>query len=174
MITRAVLGSLAALTWNSSALAGAADQPPTPPTAIGPVTSTNQANGVTAAYIGTVQILQPLVRGPQLERFKVSFTVGARVLRQMQRPDLTDDQIDAHTKAANYWISQTFAWLQKDVSPYAAERFAFHTPGVVSWSLGGDHKPGYFMMRTNVINIMSPLLQNLDLLMRDPSIYPQK
>ena len=163
------------LSASASAFADPAQPGATPaPTAIGPVTSTNQGNGVTAGYVGTVQIAPPLVRGPQLETFKQTFSVGAQALRALKRGDLTDAQIDALVDEINQWANGTYAWLHHDVSEYAAERFLFETSLPMSWDLPGDHKAGEADRRNNAINSLTGWLQNVDMLMRDPSIYPER
>ncbi|MBN9318979.1 MAG: hypothetical protein J0I28_04745 [Caulobacterales bacterium] len=139
------------------------------------VSSIDQRNGVTAGYVNQLNqtVLPTLVRGPQLERFKSTFTAGAKLKRQFTR-DVTDSQIDELCDLADKWVNDTYNWLNGDVSEYAAERFIFRPPGnAYSYNLPGDHSPGYADKWGGCQQGISALLVNLDQLMRDPSIYPE-
>lgn len=144
---------------------------------VGTVSSTGASGGVTAGFVGSVQqttVLPTLVRGPLLDQFKIRFTEGARLYRMLLDGNLNDDQIVATCNSLDGWYGMTFAWLNKDVSLWAAERFAFKFGGSLSWSLAGDHKLEVVQRRSAYINVVHPLLQNLDQLMREPSLYPDK
>lgn len=145
--------------------------------AIGTVSSTGASGGVTAGFVGSVQqttVLPTLVRGPLLDNFKTRFTEGARLYRILVDGNLTDDQILTVCREFDGWYGSTYEWLNRDVSTWAAERFAFKITGSMMWFLTGDHKPEVVNQRSSYINAMHPLLQNLDQLMREPSLYPEK
>lgn len=160
------------LAWGSTATAQAVAQGASPAT----VSSQDQKGGVTAQNIGTVttNIMPPLVRGPHLEHFKSAFTEGARLLRQLQSPDVTDDEIKHECEAIVAWANDTIDWINGDLGPYAAERFAFQPGLSFSWKLNGEHKPGLANERAGCLNSARGWLTNIDFLMRDPSIYPEK
>lgn len=145
-----------------------------PANVTGSVESLGQTGGVTAGNIGTVnQVLPTLVRGPLLEKFKETFAQGARIrsaLLAAGRPDVEYGQMAG---AATSWATGTYNWLQKDFGAYAAERFAFRTNMSLSYS-GGPADGNAQQQRDNAINAMTGWLQNLDLLMREPSLYQQK
>lgn len=145
------------------------------PVTVGDVSS-NASNGVTAGYVGTLNqtVLPTVVRGPLLARFQEQFVIGARLFRQLQDSSLTDDQYNNLFDQINRWYSSTFDWLQKDVGPWAAERFALKQGSAMGWMLSGNHAPGIAETRSAMLNSLMPLLQNLDQLMREPTIYPAK
>lgn len=138
-------------------------------------TSSGQVGGVTAGQIGTVnQVLPALVRGPKLEAFKESFATGAGTLRMITRGDLTDEQYVLLFKEADRWFSDTQIWLLKDFNSYVMERFLFVPAYIrVTYQLSGDRAPGIREQREIYINSLSRYVQNLDALMREPSIYPE-
>lgn len=128
---------------------------------------------MTAGSINSLTILPPAVRGPQLKRFHDTFTQGARLLREL-KGDVTDDRIDQYCAATENWANATYGWMQSGVGEYAAERFLFRHGPTLNWGLTGDHKPGYGERRSNCINALGDWLINLDNLMRDPTLYPEK
>jgi len=90
------------------------------------------------------------------------------------RQDLTDEQYAELISATEAWANKTYGWLEKDVSPYAAERFNFRNSLSMSYNFPGNHKPEIVTGRDNCITALAGWLQNLDMLMREPSLYPQK
>ena len=139
------------------------------------VSSLDQKSGVTAGYVNQLNqtILPSLVRGPQLEKLKSTFTSGARLKREFQAGSLTDEKIDELCNRANAWANDTANWLEEHVSAYAAERFLFRPPGLsYAYNLPGSHAAGYAEKWGGTQQGLSELLTNLDQLMRDPSIYP--
>ena len=143
-------------------------------TAIGPVTSNSQGGqGITAGAIGTVnQILPTLVRGPLLEHFKESFTEGAKMRSALLNQDLSNEQYMDLFQKTQAWAQSTYGWLQKDVSAYAAERFDFRVSFGMSYGLVGGHDPKVVQTRNDTIVSLAGWLQNLDMLMREPTLYP--
>lgn len=144
---------------------------------VGTVSSAGASGGVTAGFVGSVQqttVLPTLVRGPLLDKFKSKFTEAARLYRILLDGNLSDDQIIAICNDLDGWYGSTYEWLNKDVSSWAAERFAFKTGGALLWSLSGEHKPEVVERRSAYLNAIHPLLLNLDQLMREPSLYPNK
>ncbi len=138
------------------------------------VSSTGQRSGVTAGYVNqlTQTVLPTLVRGPQLERFKNTFTTGSKLYRAFNSV-LTDPQIDDLCIKTDEWVNDAFQWIRKDVSEYAGERFLFRKPSLaMSYSIPGEHAAGYSERWGNCRTALSEFLVNLDQLMRDPSIYP--
>lgn len=89
-------------------------------------------------------------------------------------PTVTDEQIDKHCDALNAWAVATYAWLQKDLGPYVAERFLFGASLPFDWKLNGPNSAEHREKRSDCINTATVRLSNLDFLMRDPSIYPEK
>lgn len=145
------------------------------PDRIGDVTSTGMSGGVNAGMIGSVQqnyTLPTLVSGPLLNEFKSRFTDGARLYTRLQDPSQTDQQYKKLFSDTDTWFNETYLWLIRTVSPWAAERFLFRTGSAMSWSLPGEHDPEVAQNRSHYINAVYPVLQNLDQLMREPSIYP--
>ena len=145
------------------------------PVSVGNVSS-HSSDGVTAGYVGTLNqtILPTVVRGPLLAHFQERFVVGAQLFRQLQDSSLTDGQYNNLFNEIDAWYASTFDWLNKDVSPWAAERFALKQGSAMSWILGGNHAPGIAETRSAMLTSLMPLLQNLDQLMREPTIYPAK
>lgn len=144
---------------------------------VGTVSSTGASGGVTAGFVGSVQqttVLPTLVRGPLLDQFKIRFTDGARLYRMLLEDNQDDRQINAVCNSLDVWYVTTFDWLNKNVSVWAAERFAFKVGPTISWSMAGDHMPEVVVRRSTYMNAIHPLLQNLDQLMREPSLYPEK
>lgn len=144
------------------------------PIRIPSVSSTAQKSGVTAGYVNqlTQNVLPTLVQGPQLEKLKAIFVDGARLSRAYNFV-VSDVDIDKLVKGSNTWADETFNWLNQNVSPYAAERFAFRPPTItLGYTLNGDHAPGYAQKYGEGRKMMGEFLVNLDQLMRDPSIYP--
>ena len=133
-----------------------------------------QSGGVTAGYVGAVTIAPPLVRGPLLERFKATFAEGAKLLRTLQTGMSTDDVAQQTIASVNVWTQTTYGWLHDALGDYAAERFAFRPGTLISWTSSAPLKPETQKAMSDATNSMTTLLQNLDVLMRDPSIYPQK
>ena len=169
--------------WLFLSLAVAAPQDTVPTiskpasSSVGTVSSTGANGGVTAGIVGSVQqttVLPTLVRGPLLDNFKIRFTEGARLYRLLLNDNLSDGQVIDVCHALDRWYASTFEWLNKDVSSWAAERFHFKMDGSLAWALPGEHKPEVVKQRSGYINATHPLLQNLDQLMREPSIYPDK
>jgi hypothetical protein len=167
---RFLIYAFAALLLSTTA-ALAQGRPATPP-----VSSEGQRGGVTAGSIGSVtqQFAPPLVRGPLLTKFQAIFTAGATNLREMKYAALTDDQIDQHCNEVDTWTNNTYSWIKTNVNDYAAERFLFHEGFSFSYVLQGDHKPGYSQKFSNCVNALTGFLSNIDMLMRDPAIYPDK
>jgi hypothetical protein len=148
----------------------------TPTVEIPSVTSTGQQSGVTAGYVNqlTQTVIPTLVRGPQLEKFKATFTTGSRIYRLFYNTNATDSQIDLQCNEVNQWVNETFNWLNSRVSEYAAERFVFRPPGLAySYNLPGPHAAGYAEKWGNCQRGLAEFLVNLDQLMRDPSVYPE-
>lgn len=140
----------------------------------GSVESAGQSGGVTAGNIGTVnQVLPTLVRGPLLEKFKDTFAQGARLRTALLATGRTDVEYGQMSGAASAWATATYNWLHKDFGPYAAERFDFRTNLSLNYS-GGPADENVRQQRDNAINAVTGWLQNLDLLMREPSLYPPK
>ncbi|THD58792.1 hypothetical protein [Phenylobacterium sp.] len=154
----------------------AAEQPSAPAVTVGPVTATSpNGQAVTAGAIGTVnQIMPTLVRGPLLDKFKQVYTTGARMRSDLLSGDLSDQQYQSLVQQVNDWLNSTYFWLKSDVSEYAAERFNFRPMTAMHVSLAGNHDPDIARSRGNAIVAMDALLQNLDVLMREPTIYPDK
>ncbi len=142
------------------------------PVQIPSVSSTDQHNGVTAGYVNQLTVV-PLVPTPQLEAMKSLWTRGAQLYRVTANNVETDTQIDDFAAKTDAWVNETYQWLRKNISEYAAERFAFR-PSVITftWTLSGDHKPGYAKIYGTYYNALSTYLLNLDQIMRDPSAYP--
>ena len=159
---------IAALTLGNSG--SPPESQPIPPS----VTSLGQQNGVTAGIVTNLNVMPPLVRGPELDKFKSSFTYGAVLLRNLKDGNITDEQIDQKCLLTDQWANGTYQWLSKDMGLYAAERFLFRRGMSLSWNLSGPHKDGFVDKRSNCINALSDLLSNLDSMMRDPSVYPDK
>lgn len=161
---------------SSTALPALAQEkaPPPPSVTVGNISSANQGAGLTAGYIGSVNqtVLPTLVRGPLLDLFEFYFTSGANTFRTLARSDLNDQQILSLCTAADKWTNATYQWLKTYVSDYAAERFLFRTNITLEWSIDGTHSQEVIQCRTNNLNALSGFLQNLDALMREPSLYP--
>jgi hypothetical protein len=158
-----------------TSVAGPAREP-APKVAISSVKSSGQRNGVTAGYVGqlTQTVLPTLVRGPQLEKFKAAFTAGAKLNREFVVGPMDDARISILLAQSDKWANDTYAWLHRDVSEYAAERFAFRPPPLsMSWNLPGEHAAGFVQRWGDTRQALSASLVNLDQLMRDPSIYPE-
>lgn len=156
--------------------AEAAPPVPTAKVEIPAVTSSGQRNGVTAGYVNqlTQTVVPNLVRGPQLERFKATFSTGSKLYREFRGGSLTDIQIDELCGRADEWLNETFQWIRADVSDYAAERFLFRPQTLsFSYNLQGEHAPGYVDKWGKCQQGLGVYLVNLDQLMRDPSIYPE-
>jgi hypothetical protein len=145
-----------------------------PEVTIPSVSSTGQRSGVTAGYVHQLSqtVLPTLVRGPQLEKFKTTFARGARLYRDAQSV-ATNEEVDRFCSSTDVWVNDAFGWLQRDVSPYAAERFVFQpTSSSLMYFIEGidsDRAKKWGRCRES----LSALLVNLDQLMRDPSIYPE-
>lgn len=141
------------------------------------VTSLSQGGqAITAGSIGTLnQVLPTLVRGPLLNTFKEKFTDGARIRQRLIRSGLSKQDGIAVINEADAWSTQTYDWLQTYVSAYAAERFKFRTNLDLNydWPEASD-QPQLATVRSFLINTLSGELQNLDLLMREPSLYPEQ
>jgi hypothetical protein len=155
---------------------GAEAKKSAPTVTIPSVSSTGQRSGVTAGYVGELNqtVLPSLVRGPQLEKFKSTFTEGSKLYREFNNRPISDPQIDNLCERTQAWADATFQWLHSHVSEYAAERYLFRPPGLsYSYNLPGDHASGYTDRWGNCRTALSELLVNLDRLMRDPSIYPE-
>lgn len=129
------------------------------------VSSSDQRGGVTANTIGRVYqtVLPSLVRGPQLQILKATYSEGAKIYRVLRVSELTDAQSDELCNRGKQWADKTFAWLQTRISEYAAERFAFQPPGL----------PMIHSKKSQCLTELAGFVNNLDLLMRDPSIYPE-
>jgi hypothetical protein len=175
-------GDAAFIFWMSALMimsgneAGGAPAAPSAPVKIQSVSSSAQRSGVTAGVVHQLYqtVLPSLVRGPQLEKLKATFSEGAKLYRASQSSGPTDAQIDGVCNQTDRWANATFDWLHKQVSEYAAERFAFRPPGLpLSYNLPGQHAPGYAERWGSCRNALAELLTNLDQLMRDPSIYPE-
>lgn len=153
--------------------------PPTNAT-VGPVTSSNQANGVTAGYINSFQqtIAPPLVRGPLLDEFKRRFTYGASILRNMKLFDdieIPKSQVEQFCTSASQWQLDTFNWLEKTVGKYPAERFLFKAISITNsykrnMTIGDRLSPQNY--EGDCERSLEITTENLDTMMRDPSIYP--
>lgn len=140
----------------------------------GAINSQGQRGGVTAGSIGAVtQVLPSLVRGPLLVRFKAEFTRGAR-LRSMLLNAESDEQAKSTLQNVSDWANGVYAWLDKDADSYAAERFAFTS--VQAATLTGPTKLSTDVreQQSSMYLRMTAWLENLDMLMRDPGIYPDK
>ena len=177
MKTEGVLWATVMMVFSATCAFAENSPEPKPPTEVNvpSVTSTGQSGGVAAGYVNQLnQIIPTLVRGPLLQNFEEDFRVGAIVLRSLQDSSITDDQIEVLCKATYDWANGTYNWLKVGVSQYAAERFLFHQPSIISWGMGGNHKDGYAQKRSGCINDLYPWLQNVDMLMREPTIYPPK
>lgn len=145
-------------------------------TTVGAVTSVGSQGGATAGVIQNLQqnyVLPTLVRGPLLNDFKRRFTLGSIIFQKLQRSDLTDEQYKDTFDQADAWYSDTYSWLNKQVDAWAAERFAFRFGSAMTWDLP-NRSTELNTKRTNYINVLYPVLQNLDQLMREPSIYPSE
>ena len=117
---------------------------------VGDVNSTGMTGGVNAGMIGNLQqnyTLPTLVRGPLLDEFKKRFTEGARLYSRLQNPEQTDDQYKLLFVDTDIWINETYMWLTRSVSAWAAERFIFRMGGSFSWFLPGAHDPEVVQMR---------------------------
>lgn len=149
---------------------------PKPVPTIGSVSSTGSRGGATAGIIQNLQqnyVLPTLVRGPLLDEFKRRFTVGSTIYQKLQREDLTDEQYTSVFSQADAWYNDTYSWLRDHVDAWAAERFAFRYGSAMTWDLP-NRSPQLNAKRSNYINVLYPILQNLDQLMREPSIYPSQ
>lgn len=138
------------------------------------VQSHGQAGGVTAGTIGTVnQVVPTLVRGPLLNKFKEAFAQGAKIRRHLSTGGQSDAEYNNLLDAADMWVDQTYSWLGHDFGEYAAERFIFRTSPTMIYTKGPTDQ-ALNMRRNNTLSAMAGWLQNLDLLMREPSLYPEK
>lgn len=161
------------ISWVAAMLVLAQASSPTAPIASPPVASSSQSGGVTAYSIGSVtQVLPPVVRGPHLATFQLGFVTGSKLVRSLERGDLTDEQYKSLISNTQEWADGMYNWMKKDISEYAAERFLFRHSMSFSYSLQGNHSAEVVNMRSNTITALQELLGNLDTLMRDPSIYP--
>ncbi|MGH6820841.1 MAG: hypothetical protein ACREDU_08285 [Methylocella sp.] len=168
--------ALVAILMAQAANVNAEESPKAESVSVGNVSSSG-SGGVTTGYLGTLNqttVLPTVVRGPLLEKFRTQFTSGAQLFRTLQDGNLTDEQYSEIMTAIDQWYGSTFNWLNKEVNPWAAERFAFRTASAMGWMLSGTRAPGIVEKRSATLNAMHQLLQNLDQLMREPSIYPEK
>lgn len=145
--------------------ASAAPAAPSATVMIPSVSSSDQRGGVIAGTIGQVNqtVLPSLVRGPQLEILKTTFSEGAKIYRVLRLSELAEAQSDELCNHGKQWANRTFVWLHDRISEYAAERFAFQPPGL----------PMIHTKKSHCLTELAVFLTNLDQLMRDPSIYPE-
>ncbi|WP_298686240.1 hypothetical protein [uncultured Sphingomonas sp.] len=143
---------------------------------IGSVNSHNASGGATAGVIQHLEqnyVLPTVVRGPLLNEFKQRFTEGAQIYQRLQNESLTSDEYAVVFAQADRWYWDTFNWLDTDVDKWAAQRFAFRFGSANTWDLSSLDQATN-KKRNDYINTVYPLLQNLDQLMREPSLYPSK
>lgn len=145
----------------------------TPTLGFGSVSSQDQRGGITSGSIQNLYVYPPLARGPLLGVFKDRFATGARIFRTLLQSNLIDEQYNSTFNDSLNWIDNTYTWLQRDVGDYAAERFIFMGGALpISYELPGNHAPGVAKSRDGMIVMLRDCLKNLDMLMREPSLYP--
>jgi hypothetical protein len=108
---------------------------------------------------------------PDLQKM---YAQGTELVRGAVHMNITDDQIDAVGLTAGHWADITAAWIEKNMSREAAERFLApsRSPGL-SYDLPGTHKPEEKEKRENAINAINNWLANLEVLMSSTQWDPQ-
>ncbi len=146
-------------------------------TPLGGVFSRDQSGGVTANSVGTVnQTVAPVINGPYLKTLQDKYFHGAQFDRQWQSlsADVTDKDIDGLGDKSAAWVAETYAWIFKNITPAAAERFVRLEPTSISFTITAGQYSEKSRKTYSFWRISFPqYLDNLDALMRYNAMYPQ-
>jgi len=139
------------------------------------VSSENRPAGAALGSKDAVR-LPPKIESPYLAHLEVQYAEGSKLLTQWRAVsgDTPDVQILALSQTSERWYANTYQWIEANIGPAAAEHFGQWVTSDVSYPLIGNHSPAATHAYIDQLILAPQYLDNLDALMRDHEMYPQK
>lgn len=136
------------------------------------IESNNQSGGITGQNVTVNNSLQDRSQfSRQLRNF---YAQGAFMRRMLESQDVTDKQIDEAESNTQVWINTTASWIANNMGADVREHFLNDSKSSKApfYSLNGNHQPGEFDKRNNLLDNLGTFLGNLDEIIRSGAYDP--
>lgn len=134
--------------------------------------SVNQSGGVNAGAVGTVNIWPPLAQNKNLPELKKMYADGSLLVRSIGNEKfVTNEKVDDFEVKCDIWLNHVRLWLLSNAGSYASERFLFVNSTTQNYEFVGDLNELHHLKLNRILTNMKSHIVNLDLIMRDPSVY---